>query len=69
MRVITHDGADYDELMFHEGPIEIEATINTVKKEKNLSLVSTDFVKDIKSIGTIIETSDVKVLCNGKVFP
>ena len=59
---------DEDELMFHEGPIEIEATI-TIGKKGNMALVPTDFVDDFKSIGTDTETSDVTVTCNGKVFP
>jgi len=66
---LIHQDEDYDELTFHEGPIEIEATFNIVKKETNLTLVPTDFVKDIKNIGNIFETSDVEVLCNGKAFP
>jgi len=65
-----YKGADCEELItFHEGPIEIQATINIVKKENNLTLVPANFVKDMRSIGTIFETSDIKVICNGKIFP
>ena len=68
-RRIRSQDEDDDELTFHDGPIEIEATLTIVKKENNIALVPVDFVKDMKSIGSNSETSNVKVLCNGKVFP